>query len=149
MAASAKLRPQSLGPGVRPSTMGYHALDPADLPASPDHPCDRRSLTEAADLATLAAAVYTLAPGETLAQEYHYHDQREELFYVLSGTLHVETPEREYEVEPDETFVVEPRSPIRPYNPEEADGQVRVLGVGAPKFDIGRPYDPDVEGAPE
>lgn len=122
--------------------MGYHALDPDDLPPSPDHPCDRRSLTEAADLATLAAAVYTLDPGETLAQEYHSHDQREELFYVLSGTLHVETPERVYEVPAGETFVVEPKSPIRPHNPGRADEPVRVLGVGAPKFDIGKPYDP-------
>jgi len=125
--------------------MAYHALDPADLPPSPDHPCDRRSLTEAADLATLAAAVYTLEPGEPLAREYHYHDQREELFYVLSGTLHVETPEREYEVAPDETFVVEPESPIRPHNPEGASEPVRVLGVGAPKFDIGKPYEPGTE----
>jgi mannose-6-phosphate isomerase-like protein (cupin superfamily) len=128
--------------------MGYHALDPADLPPSQDHPCDRRSLTEAADLATLAAAVYTLEPGEDLAQEYHYHDQREELFYVLSGTLHVETPEEGYEVPAGETFVVEPKSPIRPHNPDRADEPVRVLGVGAPKFDIGKPYDPDTEGAP-
>lgn len=128
--------------------MGYHALDPADLPASTDHPCDRRSLTEAADLATLAAAVYTLEPGEPLAQEYHYHDQREELFYVLSGTLHVETPEGAYEVPAGETFVVEPESPVRPHNPETADDAVRVLGVGAPKFDIGKPYDPDADGSP-
>ena len=127
--------------------MGYHTLDPATLPPSPDHPCDRRSLTEAADLATLAAAVYTLEAGEALAQAYHYHDQREELFYVLSGSLYVETPEGEYEVPPGETFVVEPKSPIRPHNPEDADGQVRVLGVGAPKFDIGKPYDPVTGGS--
>jgi hypothetical protein len=39
-------------------------------------------------------------------------------------------------------FAVEPESPILPYNPEGADESVRVLGVGAPKFDIGKPYDP-------
>ncbi len=125
--------------------MEYHALDPADLPPSPDYPCDRRSLTEAADLATLATAIYTMEPGEPLARQYHSHDQREELFYVLSGTLHVETPEGEYEIPAGETFVVEPKSPIRPHNPERADGQVRVLGVGAPKFDIGKPYDPETD----
>ncbi|WP_336002240.1 cupin domain-containing protein [Halorientalis halophila] len=123
--------------------MGYHHLDPADLEPSPDHPCDRRSLAEAAELAQLAAAVYELAPGEDLATSYHYHEQREELFYVRSGDLHVETPEEEFVIGPDETFVVEPESPLRPYNPESADEPVRVLGVGAPKFDIGRPYDPD------
>jgi mannose-6-phosphate isomerase-like protein (cupin superfamily) len=126
--------------------MGYHHIDPDELAPSPDHPCDRRSLAEAAELAQLAAAMYDLAPGEDLATTYHYHDQREELFYVLAGDLHVETPDREFVIGVDETFVVEPEQPIRPYNPADADEPVRVLGVGAPKFDIGRPYEPDADG---
>jgi mannose-6-phosphate isomerase-like protein (cupin superfamily) len=126
--------------------MGYHHIDPDELEPSPDHPCDRRSLAEAAELAQLAAAVYDLDPGEDLATTYHYHDQREELFYVLDGDLHVETPDETFVIEADETFVVDPESPIRPYNPADADAPVRVLGVGAPKFDIGRPYGPDAEG---
>ncbi|MFB6140025.1 MAG: cupin domain-containing protein [Halosimplex sp.] len=123
--------------------MGYHVLASNDLADTPDHPCDRRSVTEAVDLATLAAAVYTIAPGEQLSREYHYHEHREELFYVLAGRLHVETPDMEYEVGPEEVFVAEPESPLRPYNPASADGPVRVFGVGAPKFDPGRPYEPD------
>jgi mannose-6-phosphate isomerase-like protein (cupin superfamily) len=126
--------------------MGYHHIDPDELEPSPDHPCDRRSLAEAAELAQLAAAVYDLDPGEDLATTYHYHDQREELFYVLDGDLHVETPDETFVIGADETFVVDPESPIRPYNPADADASVRVLGVGAPKFDIGRPYDPDADG---
>ncbi|SEO41142.1 Cupin domain-containing protein [Halorientalis persicus] len=126
--------------------MGYHHIDPDELAPSPDHPCDRRSLAEAAELAQLAAAMYDLAPGEDLATTYHYHDQREELFYVLAGDLHVETPDEEFVIGADETFLVEPESPIRPYNPADADEPVRVLGVGAPKFDIGRPYEPDADG---
>ncbi len=129
--------------------MGYHHIVPDELAPSPDHSCDRRSLAEAADLAQLAAAVYDLAPGEDLATTYHYHDQREELFYVLAGDLHVETPEATFVVGADETFVVEPEHPIRPYNPADAAESVRVLGVGAPKFDIGRPYESatDEDGA--
>jgi len=126
--------------------MGYYQFDPATLDDSPEHPCDRRDIAAAAELAQLAAAVYELAPGEQLSTQYHYHDQREELFYVLTGTLHVETPAEEFTVPTDEVFVVDPESPIRPYNPEDADESVRVLGVGAPKFDIGKPYDPDEEG---
>ena len=126
--------------------MGYHHIDPDELAPSPDHPCDRRSLAEAAELAQLAAAMYDLAPGEDLATTYHYHDQREELFYVLAGDLHVETPDGEFLIGADETFVVDPEHPIRPYNPADADTTVRVLGVGAPKFDIGRPYEPDADG---
>lgn len=123
--------------------MGYHVLDPGAMTPSGDHPCDRRSVAEAAELAQLAAAVYELAPGEQLATTYHYHDQREEVFYVLAGNLHVETPEETFVVGADEVFVAEPESPLRPYNPDEAEGPVRVFGVGAPTFDVGRPYDPE------
>ncbi|MFD1585865.1 cupin domain-containing protein [Halorientalis brevis] len=123
--------------------MGYHVLDPEELADSPDHSCDRRSITEAAELAQLAAAVYDLAPGEQLATQYHYHEQREEIFYVLDGELSVETPEETFTVPAGEVFVAEPESPIRPYNPADAPDRTRVLGVGAPKFDIGRAYDPD------
>lgn len=127
--------------------MGYHHIDPDDLPASPDHPCDRRSVTEATELAQLALAVYTMEPGEQLPTTYHYHEQREEAFYVAHGTLVVETPDGEYTVDPGEVFVAEPESPHRAHNPAAADGPVRVVGTGTPAFDIARPYDPDTDGS--
>ncbi|MFC6974327.1 cupin domain-containing protein [Halomicroarcula sp. GCM10025709] len=123
--------------------MAYHHLDPDALPETEDYPCDRRGLSEAAELHALHAATYTMAPGEQLPRTYHYHKQREELFYVRSGTLYVETPDGEFVVPADEVFVAEPESPHRAYNPADADEQVRVLGVGAPKTDIALPYDPD------
>ncbi len=123
--------------------MGYHVVDPAAVEPTPDHPCDRRSITETADLNTLAAAVYELDPGEQLPRTYHYHEQREELFYVLSGSLAVETPEGTYDVEPDQVFVAEPDSPHRAYNPDDAPAPVRVLGVGAPRYDVAKPYEPE------
>jgi mannose-6-phosphate isomerase-like protein (cupin superfamily) len=126
--------------------MGYHVLDPDDLPPSPDHPCDRRSISEAAELAQLALAVYTMAPGEQLPTTYHYHEQREEAFFVVSGTLTVETPEGEHAVGTGQVFVAEPESPHRAYNPADADDEVRVVGMGAPKFDMAHPYDPADEG---
>ena len=121
--------------------MAYHVVDPEDVAPAADYPCDRRSIAEATGLSTVAAAVYELDPGEQLARSYHYHEQREELFYVLAGTLAVETPEGEYEVPAGSVFVVTPDSPIRPYNPDDADGSVRVFGVGAPQYDIGRSHD--------
>ncbi len=123
--------------------MGYHLVDPNTLPETGDFPCDRRSLSETAGLTTLAAAVYVVDPGERLARHYHVHDQREELFYVVSGTLHVQTPDRTFEVEPDRLFVVEPGNPILPHVPDTASESARVLGVGAPQYDAGRPYDPE------
>ena len=123
------------------AAMGYHVLDPSRLTGDEDYPCTRRSITEAAGLANLAVALYELAPGEPLATDYHYHEHREEVFYVLAGELHVETPEGEFTVAPGEVFVVEPDSPIRPFNPEDAETSVEVLGLGAPLYDMGRPYE--------
>ncbi|MFB6232893.1 MAG: cupin domain-containing protein [Haloarculaceae archaeon] len=123
--------------------MAYHVVDPDDLAATEEYPCDRRSVADAADLSTVAAAVYELAPGQQLARTYHYHEHREELFYVLAGTLAVETPEEEYEVPAGSVFVATPNSPIRPYNPASAVEDVRVFGVGAPQYDVGRAYDPE------
>jgi len=122
----------------------YHCIDPAALERTPDHPCDRRSISESVDLSVLAAAVYELEPGEQLPRSYHYHEQREELFYVSSGTLQVETPEGEFVVDPGELFVAEPNSPHRPHNPAGADESTVVLGVGAPRSDIAHPYEPSV-----
>ncbi len=129
--------------------MAYHVVDPADIDATEEFPCDRRSIAEATGLSTVAAAVYELVPGDQLARTYHYHEQREELFYVLEGTLAVETPDREYEVSAGSVFVATPNSPIRPYNPAAAERAVRVLGVGAPQYDIGQPYEPDTERGDE
>jgi uncharacterized cupin superfamily protein len=119
--------------------MGYHRLDPEEIGPTPDFPCERRSVSEAADLASLAAALYTVEPGERLARTYHYHEQREELFYVLAGTLSVRTPDRTVEVARDEVFVAEPDSPLLPHVPESAAESARVLGVGAPAADPGVP----------
>ncbi|MFC7018159.1 MULTISPECIES: cupin domain-containing protein [Haloarcula] len=123
--------------------MVYHHLDPDDLPETADYPCDRRGISDAAELAVLHAATYEMVPGEQLPRTYHYHEVREELFYVCSGTLHVETPDGEYLVPAGEVFVAEPESPHLAYNPADAAESVKVLGVGAPKTDIALPYEPE------
>jgi quercetin dioxygenase-like cupin family protein len=124
----------------------YRVLDPGAMEPTPDHPCDRRSLSEAADLAALAAAVYEINPGEQLPRTYHYHEQREELFYVLAGELAVETPGETYAVPAGRVFVAHPGSPHRAHNPESAADPVSVLGVGAPAYDVARPYEPGENG---
>lgn len=80
----------------------------------------------------MAVNRFEAAPGEQLPLAYHYHDQQEEVFYVLSGTLHVETPDEEFVLGPDELFAVEPESPQWAYNPEGADEAVTVLAIGVP-----------------
>jgi len=119
----------------------YHHVDPTDLDPTPDHPCDRRPVADAAELATLFFAVYELAPGEDLGRTYHYHERREEAFYVVDGTLHVETPDTIYTVDAGEVFVAEPGSPHRAHNPADAPESVSVFGTGAPRSDPALPYD--------
>jgi uncharacterized cupin superfamily protein len=123
--------------------MGYSVLAAEDVAATPDRPCLQRALGEAAGVENLAVNRYTAEPGEQIPLAYHYHDDQEELFYVLEGELGVETPEGTYRVGADELFVAEPGSPHRAYNPAEATDPVRLLAVGAPAVDDAHAYDPD------
>lgn len=129
--------------------MGYHLVDPDDLGQWDDRPTDVRSLSAAAGYeyqnSNLGMRVYELAPGEQSGLSYHYHDEQVEAFYVLEGTLHVETPEEEYAIETDQAFFVGPGSPQRAYVPDDADAAVRVLAIGAPSVDDAHPYDPTDE----
>ncbi|MFB6309998.1 MAG: cupin domain-containing protein [Salinirussus sp.] len=127
--------------------MGYHLVDPAELEQWDDRPADVRSISAAAGLeyqdSKLGMRVYEAEPGQQLPLGYHYHDEQVEAFYVLDGTLHVETPDREYIVETDQALVIEPGSPQRAYNPSDASASVRVLAVGAPTVADGHMYDPE------
>ena len=125
--------------------MGYHVVDPADLDPVPDRPCELRRVSEAAGLSEMAVNRFSAAPGEQLPLAYHYHDEQEELFYVLAGELHVETPEGTFSAGADEVFVAEPESPHRAYNPADADAPVEVLAIGAPAVDDAHAYDPEGE----
>ena len=127
--------------------MGYHLVDPDDLGQWDDRDTDVRSLSVAAGLdyqdSPLGMRVYELAPGEQSGLAYHYHDDQVEAFYVLDGTLHVETPDEEFVVEADQAFFVDPGSPQRAYNPADAADPVRILAIGAPSVDDAHQYDPD------
>lgn len=127
--------------------MGYHHVDTENLEQFDDRPVDVRSISTAAGLdyqgSPLGLRVYAAEPGEQLPLAYHYHDEQVEAFYVLEGTLHVETPEETFVVETDEAFVVEPGNPHRAHNPEDATETTRVLAIGAPTVDDAHRYEKD------
>lgn len=129
--------------------MGYHLVDADDLGQWDDRSTDVRSLSVAAGYdyqdSKLGLRVYELSPGEQSGLKYHYHDEQVEAFYVLNGTLHVETPDEEYVVEADQALFVDPGSPQRAFNPESADGTVRVLAIGVPSVDDAQEYDPSTD----
>lgn len=126
--------------------MGYHLVDPDELDQWDDRPTDVRSLSVAAgyeyQASKLGVRDYDLAPGEQSGLSYHYHEEQVEVFYVLAGTLHVETPDVEYVVETDQALFVDPESPQRAYNPDTADAATRVLAIGAPSVDDAHTYVP-------
>ncbi|WP_372912928.1 cupin domain-containing protein [Salinigranum sp.] len=127
--------------------MGYRVVDPTEVEPVPDRPCELRRVSEAAGLSQLAVNRFSADPGEQLPLAYHYHDEQEELFYVVEGTLAVETPERTYEVPEGSFFAVEPKSPQRAYNPDDAGGTVTVVAVGAPAVSgDAHAYEGDSEG---
>ncbi len=112
--------------------MGYHVVNPDDLAEEPDRPCELRRIAEAAGFEKLAANWFRAEPGEELPLAYHYHEEQEELFYVVEGTLHVETPEETFAVPEGSLFAVTPGSPQLAHNPADADEPVTALALGAP-----------------
>ena len=147
--------------------MGYEVIDPYDRDPLPDRPSTVWEISDHYVLPpdhpggddadgprepdrgpkTIGMRIYRVAPGEQLPNRYHYHEEQEELFFVLEGELHVETPEGEFVVGPDQVFLVEPGSPHRGFNPADAGEDLRVLSIGSPSYWVmgrndGRAYDP-------
>lgn len=121
--------------------MGYHHVDPGELEPLSGRSAEAVSISDAAGLHVLGSRCYHAEPGEQLPLAYHVHSRQEEIFYVVEGDLHVETPEREYVVAAGEVFAVEPGNPHRAFSPADADGPVRVFAVGAPSADDASPYE--------
>ena len=112
--------------------MGYRVVDTDELDPAPDRPCEMRPVTSAAELDEMAVNRFVVQPGEQIPLVYHYHDEQEELFYVASGSLLVETPEETFDVGRHGAFAADPESPHRAYVPEDADEPADVLAIGAP-----------------
>ncbi|QKY19760.1 cupin domain-containing protein [Halolamina sp. CBA1230] len=113
--------------------MGYRTVRTRDVEPTPDRPCELRRLTAAAGLEAVALNRYSVDPGEEIPLAYHYHDEQEEAFFVISGTIEIETPEGTFVVGADELFAADPESPHRAYCPDDADETSEVLAVGAPQ----------------
>ena len=74
--------------------------------------------------------LYELEPGDSTAFGYHAHENQEEVFYVLDGTLTFETADGDVEVGAGEAVRFGPGEFQQSRN--AGDGRTRVLAVGAP-----------------
>ncbi|XVH32848.1 cupin domain-containing protein [Haloferacaceae archaeon DSL9] len=124
--------------------MGYRLVDPDSVDPVPDRPCELRRLSAATTLDAVAINQFRAAPGEQLPLAYHYHETQDEAFYVVSGTLRVETPDETYTVGEGQLFAAPAEHPHRAYNPEDATEPVVAVAIGAPAVDGDAVrYDPD------
>lgn len=121
--------------------MGYHVVDPADVEPTPDRPSTMYSISDVAELENLGLRYYDVAPGEDMPLALHYHEEQEEAFFVVSGELHVETPDQEYVVEQGQFFTVKPENPHRAFTDADADENATVVAIGAPAVDDAQPYE--------
>lgn len=119
-------------------------IDPEELEQwnLPVREATLRPIGAVAGLERLGAHCFEAEPGQQLPLACHYHEEQEELLYVLSGTLTAETPEETFEVSAGEAFVVEPGSPQRTFVDAGAEEPARVLAVGAPRVDDVQVYEP-------
>ena len=122
------LRRRSMG-----VAMGYRTVDTDDVEPTPDRPCELRRLTEAAGLEQVALNRYSVDPGEEIPLAYHYHDEQEEAFYVISGAIEGEAPGGACEGGGVQVFAAAPASAHRADCPGVAGETAEVLAVGAPQ----------------
>lgn len=105
------------------------ALD--DVPNSRAPARIKKELDEFVDATEFGFNVYVADPGTVIPWGYHRHPNHEEMFFVLSGELLIETPEEDYRVGRDEGFYV-PRNHKNRAR-VAGDNPARFVAVGAPK----------------
>lgn len=109
----------------------YRKVAVDDVANTPNPTREKRELDEALGVSTFGFNLYVADPGEQVPWGRHRHPDHEEVFFVLSGELRVETPDGDFSVGPDEAFFV----PRDHWNRAVAvgEGPCRFLAVGAPK----------------
>ncbi|MFB6149928.1 MAG: cupin domain-containing protein [Halobacteriales archaeon] len=113
----------------------YEKVTVEALPDTPNPTRHKKEVDEAVGATEFGFNLYVADPGEQLPWGYHRHPDHEELFYVLAGTLAVETKDDTFEVGPGEALFIPRDAP----NKAVAIGEepARVIAVGAPKTDDG------------
>ncbi|MFB6185986.1 MAG: cupin domain-containing protein [Halobacteriaceae archaeon] len=90
-----------------------------------------KPLTDTLGLADFALNYYELAPSDSFAFGYHAHENQEEVFYILSGTVTFETEDGQVEVSAGEFIRFAPGEYQRGVN--KGSERVKALAMGAPQ----------------
>lgn len=113
-----------------PETM-VERVTVSELPDAPNPTSHKREVDEAVGATAFGFNVYEAAPGEQIPWGYHSHPEHEELFYVLSGRLAVDTEEGVVRADAGDAVFVAAGEANRVRN--DGDETARVVAVGAPK----------------
>lgn len=113
----------------------YRKVTVDDVPNTPNPTREKKELDEALGVSEFGLNLYTADPGEQVPWGRHRHPDHEEVFYVLSGELRIETPDGDVSVGADEAFFV----PADHWNRAvvASDVPCRFLAIGAPKASDG------------
>lgn len=87
---------------------GWKHISLTDVERNPDKPGKRWELSSDLAVDAFNFNVAILDPDEHLSQNhFHYHENQQEMFYLVEGTCRVETPDEGFEMGPDEAVVFE------------------------------------------
>jgi mannose-6-phosphate isomerase-like protein (cupin superfamily) len=94
---------------------------------------DVRQLTDALGVTGFSFNHFELAPGDSSAHSMHRHPEQEEVFYVLDGTVTVERPAGEPDVEVDADEVVRVPPDTSQFVVNRGEEPATMLAFGAPR----------------
>ncbi|WP_254546753.1 cupin domain-containing protein [Halomarina pelagica] len=110
---------------------GYHRVSLTDLETNPEKPGRRWEVSPALGVEDYNLNVAVLAPGERLSQNaYHYHDDQEEVYYVVDGTVRVEVEDGSFDAATDDAVRFEAGVPHLFHNP--FDAPCKLVAIGSP-----------------
>ncbi|WP_331233014.1 cupin domain-containing protein [Natronorarus salvus] len=112
---------------------GYRRVSLDEVGTNPEKPGSRWELSSALGVDAFNLNVAVLEAGERLSQnQFHYHENQQEAFYVAEGRCRVEAREEGFELETTDTVAFEAGEVGTHviYNPFEEP--CRLVGIGWP-----------------
>lgn len=88
------------------------------------------NLIEKTGMENMRARLWYFQPGDSVS--YHYHDEQEELFYIVKGTGHMQVGEDREEIEIPEGGMICPGVETSVHLRNDSDEEAIWLIVGAP-----------------
>lgn len=107
----------------------YRSLD--ELVPNSEKPGSRWEISSAMGIESYNFNIAVLESGECLSQnEYHYHENQEEFYYIVAGRCRVEVEDNSFDMDEDDVLLVEREVNHLLHNPFEKS--CKLIAIGAP-----------------